>query len=136
MANLNYTIQTFTSEGVWTFDRDGTGSPITETNRSVTLPYSVPIANGPLVNPPSAGAHTVSFNFHWHNLPDDMIFIEADPGTYVIDWIYGPLAALPHTTYHLDGFSRTGSITPDGKTIIPNGLIRAFGTSSLLLSMN
>jgi hypothetical protein len=122
-TGLGWTIQTFTSEGVWIFERDGTGS-FTGLNRSVTLPYSLPTPPAGVIvaYPPSAGAHTVSFNFQY-DVTDGTISITADTGTYVIDWIYGPLSDPPYTssTYHLDGFSRTGVITPDGKTITLNG---------------
>ena len=105
-------IQTFTSEGVWTFERDGTGS-FTGLNRSVTPPYNPPSA----AYPPSVGAHSVSFDFQY-TVADGVMSITADQGTYVIEWIYGPSAPKK---YHLDGFSRTGAITPDGKTITLNG---------------
>jgi hypothetical protein len=51
---------------------------------------------------------------------DGTISIAADPDTYayITKGIYGPNNGI---TYHLKGFSRTGSITPDGKTIILNG---------------
>ena len=113
-TGLGWSIQTFTSEGVWAFERDGTGS-FTGQNRSVTLPFSMPISQTPVV--PSAGVQEVSFAFHY-TVADGTISITADDGTYVIQWIYGP---SPLKTYHLDGFSRTGYITPDGKTIILNG---------------
>ena len=105
-------IQTFTSEGVWTFERDGTGS-FTGLNRSVTPPYNPPSG----AYPPSVGAHSVLFDFQY-TVADGVMSITADPGTYVIQWIYGPTAPKK---YHLDGFSRTGAITPDGKTITLNG---------------
>jgi hypothetical protein len=110
--SLSWSIQTFSSEGVWTFERDGTGS-LTGTNRSVTLPYSLP--SGAVT--PSAGVQEVSFAFHY-DVDDDGITITADPGTYVIEWTYGPNNGI---AYHLNGFSRKGSISPDGKTIILNG---------------
>jgi hypothetical protein len=111
-TNGLWLIQTFTSEGVWTFERNGTGS-FTGLNRSVTLPYNPP--SGAVS--PSVGVHSVSFDFQY-TVADGVMSITADQGTYVIEWIYGPSAPKK---YHLDGFSRTGAITPDGKTITLNG---------------
>jgi hypothetical protein len=106
-------IQTVNSEGVWYFEGDGTGS-VTSQNRAVTLPYTSP--SGPV--PPSVGVQNVSFLFHYTVTDDGVISITGDPGTYIAQWIYGPSAPK---TYHLNGFSRTGTITPDGKTITLNG---------------
>ena len=102
-TNGLWLIQTFTSEGVWTFERNGTGS-FTGLNRSVTLPYNPP--SGAVS--PSVGVHSVSFDFHY-TVADGIISITADQGTYVIEWIYGPSA--PKSTI-LTGFQERALSRP------------------------
>ncbi len=111
-------IQTYTSEGEYTFYHNGTGSA-TAQNRLVTLPYTVLMTGGsPTITlPPAAGVQQASFDFQY-TVTDGTISITADTDDYFIEYTYGPSTGK---SYYLNGFSRTGSIAPDGKTITLNG---------------
>ena len=114
-----WTIQTFNSEGVWTFNGDGTGS-VKALGRFVTLAFTEPNPSPPpptITVPPSAGEQTTSYLFHYTVTDDGIITVTADPGTYVTTWIYGPSNG---NSYHIDGYLATGTIAPDGKTITLN----------------
>jgi hypothetical protein len=115
-----YFFQTFNIEGVYTFERDGTGS-FKALNHLVTLPFTMPNPNPPpptITVPSSAGSANVTFLFHYTVTDDRKITITADPGTYSIEWKSGPSAGK---TYRIDGLSSTGFIAPDGKTITLTG---------------
>ncbi len=115
-----YIFQTFSIEGVYTFERDGTGS-FKGLNHIATLPMTTPNPNPPpptITHPSSAASSNVTFSFHYTVTDDRKITITADPGTYSTEWKSGPSAGK---TYHIDGLSRTGFITPDGKTITLTG---------------
>jgi hypothetical protein len=115
-----YFFQTFSIEGVYTFERDGTGS-FKALNRLITLPITMPNPNPPpptITLPSSAGSSNVTFLFHYTVTDDRKITITADPGTYSTEWKSGPSAGK---TYRSDGLSRTGFIAPDGKTITLTG---------------
>jgi hypothetical protein len=111
-----YVFQTFDTDGVYTFERDGTGS-YKGLNHMFTLPFTVPNPNAPpptITVPSSAGSANITFLFHYTVTDDGKITVTADPGTYAAEWKYGPSAGK---TYHFDGLVRTGLIMPDGKTI-------------------
>jgi hypothetical protein len=115
-----YLFQTFSLEGVYTFERDGTGS-FKGLNHLSTLPYPVPNPNAPpptITVPSSAGSANITYSFHYTVTDDGKITFTADPGTYAAEWKSGPSAGK---TYHFDGLSRTGLIMPDGKTITLTG---------------
>ena len=111
-----YIYQTFSSQGVYIFKGDGTGS-FNGLSHFATLPMTIPNPNPP---PPtitlssSAGSGKVTFLFHYTVTNDRKITIKADPGTYKTEWKSGPNAG---NTSHIDGMERTGFISPDGKTI-------------------
>jgi len=127
-------IQTFSNEGVWTFDRNGTGS-VQSVVRFVTQAYTTPpppIGVGPV--PPSAGAQDITFSFHYTITDQAVITVTVDQGTYTGRWFYGP---APTTPYYADGLVLTGAVAPDGKTItlnrgLPNGdpNIMTFGANA------
>ena len=115
-----YIFQAFSGEGVYIFERDGTGS-FEGINHIGTLSFVSPNPTPPpptITNPSSAGAQHVSFLFHYTMTDDGKITITADPGTQNNEWISGPSTGK---IYHLDGLSRTGFITPDHKTITLTG---------------
>ena len=115
-----YIFQTFTTGGVYTFERDGTGS-FKGINHAFTLPFQVPNPNPPppaITVPSSAASANVTWLFHYTVTDDGKITVTADPGTYATEWKYGPSAGK---TYHFDGMVRTGFIMPDGKTITLTG---------------
>lgn len=115
-----YIFQTFNNEGVYTFKGDGTGS-YKGLNHTVNLPITVPNRNPPpptITLPSSAGLSNVTFLFHYTVTEDRKITITVDPGTYSTENKSGPNVGK---TYHIDGLSGTGFITPDGKTIIMTG---------------
>lgn len=112
-----YIFQTFSVEGVYIFRSDGTGT-FKALSYSATLPMTMPNPNPPpptITLPSSAGSQNVTFSFHYTVTGDRKITITADPGTYITEWKSGPNAG---NTSHIDGFVRTGFISPDGKTII------------------
>ena len=111
-----YFFQTFSLEGVYTFERDGTGS-FKALSYGTTLPFTVPNPNAPpptITVPSSGGSVNVTYLFHYTVTDDGKITVTADPGTYAAEWKSGPSAGK---TYRFDGLSRTGLIMPDGKTI-------------------
>ena len=115
-----YIFQTFSTEGVYTFQRDGTGSFKTLTHFA-TLPFTTPNPNPPpptITNPSSSGSANVTFLFHYTVTKDRKITITADPGTYATEWKSGPNTG---NTSHIDGMVRTGFISPNGKTITLTG---------------
>ena len=115
-----YIFQTFNIEGVCTFRSDGTGS-FKGLNHLVALPFTTPNPNPP---PPTITHHSagvssnVTYLFHYTMADDGKITITADPGTYTTEYKSGPAVGK---TYHLNGFSRMGFITPDGKMIALTG---------------
>jgi hypothetical protein len=115
-----YMFQPFSIGGVYTFKRDGTGS-YEGVNHVVILPFTMPNRNPPpptITVPSSAASSNVKFSFHYTVTADRKITIAADPGTYSSENKSGPGTGK---TYHIDGLSTTGFITPDGKTIIMTG---------------
>ena len=115
-----YIFQTFSTEGVYTFERDGTGS-FKAVGHFATLPFTTPNPNAPpptITHPPSAGSGNTKFSFHYTVADDRKITLTADPGTYGTEWKSGPNAG---NTSHFDGMVRTGFISPDSKTITLTG---------------
>jgi len=115
-----YIYQTFSVEGVYRFERDGTGS-FKALNHSAILPFTMPNPNPPpptITIPSSAASANVKFSFHYTVTEDRKITITADPGTYSSESKYGPSAG---SISHIDGMARTGFISPDGKMIILTG---------------
>jgi len=141
-----YIYQTFSTEGVYKFERDGTGS-FEAVGHFATLPFPTPNPNPPpptITNPSSSGSGNTKFSFHYTVTDDRKITIKADPGTYVTEWKSGPNAG---NASHFDGMVRAGFISPDGKTIILTGgapsvmsLIPPFGnmppTTQMVLHSN
>ncbi len=108
-------ISSWSGEGVYLFNKDGTGS-FTALLQWVTLSFQGPSG----VVPPSAGVQKVSAKFHHNVTNDGKIAITADPGTYTMEWISGPNA---NKTYHANGWARKGTVAPDGKIIIVDGAV-------------
>ena len=108
-------IQSWSGEGVYSFNEDGTGT------FTALVQWVTPSFQGPSgIVPPSAGAQKVSAKFHHNVTNEGKITITADPGTYTAEWISGPNAKK---IYHIDGWARKGTVAPDGKTIIVNQLV-------------
>ena len=115
-----YMFQTFNVEGVYTFKGDGTGS-YKGLNHVVNLPFTMPNPNPPpptITVPSNAGSSNVTFLFHYTVTEDRKITITVDPGTYSTENKFGPSTGK---TYHIDGHTGTGFITPYGKTITLTG---------------
>jgi hypothetical protein len=141
-----YIYQTFSVEGVYRFERDGTGS-FEALNHSAILPFTMPNPNPPpptITIPSSAASANVKFSFHYTVTEDRKITITADPGTYSSESKYGPSAG---STSRIDGMARMGFISPDGKMIILTGgapsvmsFVAPFGnmppTSQMILHSN
>jgi hypothetical protein len=108
-------IQSWSSEAVYSFDEDGTGS-LTALLQWVTHSFEGPSG----IVPPNAGTQKLSAKFHYNVTDEGKITITADPGTYTMEWISGPMA---NKTYHVNGWARKGTIAPDGKMIILNSLV-------------
>jgi hypothetical protein len=109
------TISSWSGEGVYLFNKDGTGS-FTALIQYVNLSYERPSG----IVPPSAGAQKVSAKIHYTVTNERKITITADPGTYTMEWISGPSA---NKTFHTNGWARKGTVAPDGKIIIVNSLV-------------
>jgi hypothetical protein len=101
-------IQTWTGEGVFLFNQDGTGS-LTSLVSFVTESFRGPSG----IVPNSTGIQKVSNKFHYTITDGGKITITAD--TYTLEWISGPNAKK---IYHLKGWVRKGIIAPGGKMII------------------
>jgi hypothetical protein len=101
-------IQSWTGEGVFLFDNDGTGS-LTSLVSVVTESFRGPSG----IVPNSAGIQKVSIKFHYTITDGSKITITSD--TYTVEWISGPNAKK---IYHLNGWVRKGIIAPGGKMII------------------
>ena len=115
-----FIFQTFSTEGVYKFERDGTGS-FEAVGHFATLPMTIPNPNPspPTTTvPPSAGSGNTKFSFHYTVTDDRKITITADPGTYGTEWKSGPNAG---NTVRFDVMVRVGFISPDGKTITLTG---------------
>ena len=108
-------IQSWSAEGVYLFNKDGTGS-FTALIQFVTESFQGPSG----IVPPSAGAQKLSAKIHYNVTDEGKITITADPGTYTAEWISGPNA---NKIYHLNGWARKGTVTPGGKMIILNSLV-------------
>jgi len=107
--------QSWTAEGVYSFNKDGTGS------FTVLVQYVTDSFRGPSgMVPPSLGSQKASAKFHYTVTDEGKIAITADPGTYTVEWITGPSAKK---IYHIDGWARKGTIAPGGKVIILNSLV-------------
>ncbi len=108
-------IQSWSGEGVYLFNTDGTGS------FTALVQWVTPSFQGPSgIVPPSAGTQKVSAKLHYNVTNEGKITITADPGTYTMEWISGPNA---NKTYHTNGWARKGTVAPDGKTMIVNSLV-------------
>jgi hypothetical protein len=115
-AQGNWLIQTFNSGGVYTFNLDGTGRAELQL-RAIAFPFTGANPNPPpprVPFPPSAGASSIVFSFHYTITDDGKITITADPGNYVVTMTNGP-------STHWDGLKISGSISYDGKMIVANG---------------
>jgi hypothetical protein len=108
-------IQTWSGEGVYSFNADGTGS-FTALVQFVTESFRGPSG----IVPPSAGVQKLSARIHYNVTNEGRITITADPGTYVSEWISGPMAKK---IYHIDGWARKGTVAPGGKIITVNSLV-------------
>ncbi len=100
--------QTSSGEGVFSFDKDGTGS-LTSLVSFITESFRGPSG----MVPASAGIQKVSMKFHYTVTDGNKITITSD--TYDIEWISGPNAKK---IYHMNGWVRKGIIAPGGKMII------------------
>jgi hypothetical protein len=108
-------LQTGNNSGVYTFDRDGTGKAEFQ-GRFFLFPFTMPNPNPPppTINiPPSVGAATTVFSFHYTITDDGKITVTEDPGTYVTTPNVGPPT-------HWNGLKISGYITNDGKMMVFN----------------
>lgn len=108
-------IQSWSAEGVWSFNKDGTGS-LTALVHFVTESFQGPSG----IVPPSAGVQKLSMNFHYNVTDEGKITIKSDPGTYTMEWISGPNVKK---LYHIDGWGRKGTVAPGGKIITLNSIV-------------
>ena len=113
-ANGAWAIMTFSIQGVFTFEPDGTGTA--STAHRVVSHYSIAPAQAGLT--PWAGIRTGSYSFAYTVEQDGKIIITADPATFISTWISGPNTGQ---TSHISTLTLEGTISPDGKTIILNG---------------
>ena len=108
-------MQSWSGEGVYLFNKDGTGS-FTALVQFVTDSFQ-----GPSGLVPSSGAvQKLSAKIHYNVTTAGRITITADPGTYTSEVISGPNA---NRTYHINGWARKGTVAPGGKIIIVNSLV-------------
>jgi hypothetical protein len=108
-------MQSWSGEGVYFFNKDGTGS-FTALVQFVTDSFQ-----GPSGLVPSSGtAQKVSAKLHYNVTNEGKITITADPGTYTSEVISGWNA---NTTYHINGWARKGTVAPDSKIIVLNSLV-------------
>ena len=110
-----WAIQAVSTQGVWTFEPDGTGT-VSSLHRVINH-YSIAPQQVGLT--PWAGIRTSSFSFTYTADKDGTITITADPATFISEWISGPNKGQPPT--HLSELILEGTISPDGKTIILSG---------------
>jgi len=110
-----WAIQSVSSQGVWTFESDGTGTQ--SSLQRVVTHYTIAPQQAGFI--PWAGNRTSSFSFTYTADKDGSITITADPATFISEWISGPNKGQPPT--HLSELILEGTISPDGKTIILNG---------------
>jgi hypothetical protein len=108
-----WAIQAVSSQGVWTFEPDGTGTA-SATQRVVNHYSPAPPQVG---RTPWAGVRTLTYSFTYTVEKDGTIIITADPFTST--WVSGPNKNSPPT--HISTLTLEGKISPDGKTIILNG---------------
>jgi hypothetical protein len=107
-------IQTSSREGVFTFERDGTGSAdVFSRNVSLTA-----LPNG-TVAAPSASTMDIAFDFTYTLEKGGTITMVVGPGPFTSTALTGPDAGK---TFYITGvpMSLNGAITPDGKTITLN----------------
>ena len=109
--NGAYEIMTSSLEAVFTFERDGTGK-VSRTGPTVN--HTGP----PWALYPFAGISKDSWEFTYAVGPDGSITLTQVPGSHSGEFISGPQAGM---TYKNEGRNRTGTVSPDGKTIILNG---------------
>ncbi len=107
--------QSWSGEGVYIFNKDGTGS-LTALIQFVTDSFQGPSG----LIPSNGGVQKLSAKLHYNVTNEGKITITADPGTYISEVISGPNA---NRTYHINGWARKGTVAPDGKIIIVNGLV-------------
>lgn len=100
-------VQSSTSESVFTFEPDGTGM-VSGTQQSV-------INWNPAFPSPYTGIQTIYWKFNYYLGRDGTINITEQPGTFISTWVSGPSAP---NAYTINGLTRTGHISPDGKTIV------------------
>jgi hypothetical protein len=104
-------IQSFSIEGVFKFEADGTGTA-SITKRSINFAPTLPT-----IPYPSAGVIIDTWTFTYTVADDGSYTMEPDSGTYISTWTVGPYVGASYTMY---GWLFNGSITPDGKTITLN----------------
>ena len=101
--------ESISTESVYTFEPDGTG--MASGTQQVVTNWN------PAFPSPYAGTQTVSWKFNYYLGPDGTINITEQPGTFISTWVSGPSAP---NVYTINGVTRTGTISPDGKTIVLN----------------
>ncbi len=106
-TNGLWLIDTSSWEGVYTFNKDGTGE-VTAIYRYNDLPCSV------LPFPPSAGSAIISWKFTYTVTDDDTITFTLDPGTYIGTNDSGPKTGQ---AFYLDRVPQDGVISANGKNI-------------------
>jgi hypothetical protein len=119
-------IQTYSREGKFTFEINGTGSG-DMFSRGVAHPFQI-LPNGPSF-PPNAVTQDITFDFTYTLTNDGKITIIVDPGTFISTQLKGPDAGrifvidgvLTDTPGVLTPMILDGAITPDGKIITLNG---------------
>ena len=121
-------IQTYSREGKFTFEPNGTGSAEIF-SRGIGLQYQIPQPppNPPLSFPHFAGTQGITFDFTYTLEKDGKITIIVDPGTFISTALEGPdkgrifrIEGVLTTNGDITPIVNDGAITPDGKIITLN----------------
>ncbi len=104
-------VQSFSIEGVFKFNADGTGTA-SITKRSINFPPTLPT-----IPSASAGVAVDTWKFAYTVAEDGSYTMEPDPDTYTSTWTEGPFVPASFT---MNGWLFSGNVTPDGKTITLN----------------
>ncbi len=107
---------TYTSEAVWTFKLNGTGTVA----RTSSFVFFSPLGS-PTAPWPSGAVADDTWEFTYVIGHDGRITLTEAPGWYVTTWKSGLLVGTPFSPLYAHGQNRRGNIAMDGNTIVLNG---------------